>query len=123
MEWNKGDILWGEGADAEHPIIFLSDYSMDHFLGAMITHGKNEKYEENILMSKEHFEIVDDSKTRYGIQFKDTHLVNVRLLKKLEWAPFTKDGQLTAEGVSFVETNLKNKDPILWEQHIISRAK
>lgn len=87
----------------------------------MITHGEEKEYEDNILMSEDYFEKLDLNQEKYGIYFDDTHLVKIKLLKKLEWEPFRKDGQLTTEGIKFVEKNLKNEDPILWENYLFTK--
>lgn len=68
-------------------------------------------------MLKEHFEEFSESGEKYELYFNNTHLVEVKLLKRLEWRPFRKIGRLTQGGVSFVEQKIKDKDPKVWEHY------
>lgn len=113
MNWNKGDILKGNyELGAIHPIIFLEGYSNDYFIGAMITSSPEYKKTKNILMRKEHFV------EKYKIHFNNSHLVDAKLYKKLEWGPFKKTGELTLEGIKFVESIIHKKYPIVWEDYL-----
>lgn len=123
MKWIKGDILYGrKGSDAIHPIVFLEGYDETFFLGAMITSSGSEKYPDNIKMKAEHFHTTDENGQTYEVICDDTYLVKALLLKKLEWIPFRKVGQLTNEGVDFVEKITKEKDAEEWEEYLKQTA-
>ncbi|MCK4387006.1 MAG: hypothetical protein KAV41_02915 [Candidatus Pacebacteria bacterium] len=113
----KGEIFFGKkGSDAIHPIVYLKYYDKNFFIGAMLTSSSN--HADNILMSKTHFEKTDSINKKYKLYFKNSHFVKAKLLKKLEWAPFIKVGQLTNIGIKFIKSCTKEKDPVFWEQYL-----
>jgi hypothetical protein len=117
MKHAKGDILRGrKGSDAIHPIIFLEGLDDSFFIGAMITHSSN--HGDNILMLEEHFNEFDKNGRKLGLYFDNTHLVEAKLLKKLEWRPFVKVGELSHSGITFVEKTLKKMHPLVWEDYL-----
>ncbi|MEK7613666.1 MAG: hypothetical protein AAB439_02205 [Patescibacteria group bacterium] len=121
MEWNKGDILYGrKGSDAIHPIVFLDGHDDSYFVGVMITSAP--QYADNIPMLEEHFEQNDLQGNPYEVRFKDSHLVEARLLKRLEWRPFRKVGELTPSGVAFVEAKTHEQYPIVWEEYLLNTS-
>jgi hypothetical protein len=67
-------------------------------------------------MDSSHFVTHDEEGNEYEFKFQNTHVVPVNLLKKFEWAPFTKVGQLTPEGVTFVKNIVANTEPVFWEE-------
>lgn len=117
MQWEKGDILRGrKGSDAVHPIIFLEGHDDSYFIGAMIT--SSSEFEDNVPMTKEHFEILDPDGKKYQLYYKDSYLVEAKLLKRQEWRPFKKVGHLTVVGIDFVESKMSAKYPIVWEEYL-----
>jgi hypothetical protein len=113
----KGEILYGrKNSDAIHPIVYLQDHDGSLFIGAMLTSAAN--YPDNILMKVEHFKVNDDKGLKYELYFNNTHIVKAKLLKRNEWQPFRKVGELTAEGIKFVETNINTESEKLWEDYI-----
>ena len=115
MNWKKGDILRGRNrSDAVHPIIFWVGHDDTFFIGAMLTHSD---IKNNVLMSKEHFYKQDSEGNEYELLFDQTYLVEILLLKKLEWRPFRKVGQLTKGGIDFVDSKISNSIPKLWEAY------
>ena len=101
MKHVKGDILRGrKGSNAIHPIIFLEGHDDSFFIGAMITHCSN--HADNILMLEEHFNEYDSRGRKYILCFDNSHLVEAKLLKRLEWQPFVKVGELSFLGITFV---------------------
>ena len=100
----KGDIIMGE--ITKHPIIFLGSKNEDEFYGCIITHSKG--YENNIPLKEDFFLQKDDNKTQYKIIYDNSYLVKLKLNKKQEWGPFTKCGQLSNEGINYVNDNLKD---------------
>jgi hypothetical protein len=45
-------------------------------------------------------------------------MVEAKLLKRLEWRPFVKVGELSVAGINFVETRLKGQHPEVWESYL-----
>ncbi|MFZ1809314.1 MAG: hypothetical protein WAU36_18920 [Cyclobacteriaceae bacterium] len=109
-QFNKGDIILGveRGAKdkAYHPIIYFKEIDALFFLGGMITHSK--KF-GNIPLSDTHFEKKISSEPQF--------FVKNYLIKKMEWSPFKAIGQLTQEGISFVESHLEGTEPQIWEDY------
>lgn len=119
MKHTKGDILRGrKGSDAIHPIVFLEGHDDSFFLGAMITHSSNHK--DNILMLKEHFNELDQNGSKFELYFDNTHLVEAALLKRLEWRPFRKVGEISVAGIAFIEEKLKGRQPKVWENYLLN---
>lgn len=113
----KGDIVFGrKKSEAIHPIVYLKDFDGGHFIGAMLTTAKN--FADNILMEQKHFKVNDENDRKYELQFKNTHLVKAKLLKRNDWEPFRKIGQLSEEGIKFVESKVNQERERLWEDYI-----
>lgn len=112
-DMKKGDILWGENNTYDngkrgHLIVYLRENDAYTFVGAMLT--TKGSYEENILMSPEHF--------TSGFQYKMTRLVSGGpFIKKMEWGEFRKIGALSKEGVGFVEGHLKREHAVSFFEH------
>jgi len=109
LEFKKGDILFGRyGSEAIHPIVFF--YNIDHsfFCGVMLT---SKKIGENIPLSN------DFIKESFRFKYKNTHFVKSALLKKTEWVPFKKIGEITDEGITFIESHIDLSKPLLWEEY------
>lgn len=116
----KGDIVFGrKKSKAIHPIVYLRGKDDNFFIGAMLTKSKN--FSDNILMEKSHFEEKDSRGSKYKFYFNNTHLVKTELIKKEEWKPFRKVGELTEKGIEFVESNIKKTSPILWEDYLSAK--
>jgi len=119
---NKGDIFFGErGSDAIHPIIYLRPRDKNFFIGAMLTSSNS--YSDNILMKEKHFKRENSKGTKYKFFFNDTHLVSTELIKRDEWKPFKKVGELSIKGIRFVESKLSNKNPEFWEDYLKTERK
>ncbi|MCX6220499.1 MAG: hypothetical protein NTZ69_05885 [Bacteroidia bacterium] len=114
---NKGEIFRSvRKTEAIHPIIFLNDIDNDFFRGGMLTSSGH--FSDNVMMDPRHFKTHNLTGEKYELQFKDTHLVRVSLLKKREWAPFRKVGELTDEGIFFVEKCFETAKLVSWEEYI-----
>ncbi len=117
----RGDILEAKNRDVDaglHFIIFYAGKDERHFLGGMLTTSGD--YEENIRMSKNHFETKDLDNNNYKIQYQNSHLVPAKLMKLESWGPFQIVGKLTKEGVGFVELHIDSLDEISWEDYLRS---
>jgi hypothetical protein len=116
---NKGDIIVGSDRKptaALHPIVYIEGDLEKDFTGVMLT--KSGLYPDNIRMEKEHFKEQDAEGTKFVTQFEDSHFVKVKLMKKIEWGPFTKTGELTEIGIKFIESKLQDLKPIYWEGYL-----
>jgi len=69
-------------------------------------------------MSEEHFYSRDAADNEYEVFFDQTYLVEALLLKKLQWRPFRKVGQLTDAGIAFVDSQIGDSLPALWEEYV-----
>lgn len=112
----KGDIVWGRALDKIRPIVFLRDASDELFIGAMLT--TSDEYPQNVLMKPEHFKTVDSEGKPCEIKFENTHIVQTELVKRKEWVSFDKGGELTPEGIGFVEGVLKSSNDVLWQDYV-----
>jgi hypothetical protein len=111
-----GQILWSNvnknvGRIPPHNIIYLGPYHQNlFFVGAMITRSK--KF-GNILMAPEYF-IEPTKENGYKVGFKNSYVVNNRLLKLMEWAPFEPVGMLSPAGIEFLTLHIGNTEPELF---------
>ncbi|MFL9837105.1 hypothetical protein ABS768_06310 [Flavobacterium sp. ST-75] len=116
VEFTKGDVLYGrKNSDAFHPILFLENKDENFFVGVMLT--KSSGY-GNIKLLEEHVVKYSLEGEKYSFEYNNTHFVKAKLLKRNEWSPFTKVGQINKEGLSFVEKNIMVDKAILWEEYL-----
>lgn len=100
-EFVAGDILEATHREKKkgfHPIVFISGSSEDNFIGVMITHHEDKT--KNVKMKSSHFE------TGQKISYDNTYLVRGKFIKPEVWGPFNKIGQLTPEGLNFVNEQI-----------------
>ncbi|MGG6231328.1 hypothetical protein [Tenacibaculum sp. SDUM215027] len=119
----RGDILEAKNREFDaglHYIIFYSGKDERHFLGGMLT--TSNKYEENIPMLKNHFEIKDLDNNNFKIKYQNSHLVPAKLMKLESWGPFQIVGKLTKDGVEFIESQIDDLDEIIWEDYLASKS-
>ncbi len=112
----KGEIYIGK--ETKHPIIFLKEVNSEQFIGCIITKSKAITYQNNIALTREHFEETDEKGNTFQTQFINSHFVNLQLIKKVVWGPFTRTGKLKEEGIQFIETRLKKDAPTLWNDYM-----
>jgi hypothetical protein len=112
----KGEIYFGK--NTRHPIVFLKEENSEQFIGCIITKSKTETYQNNIPMIREHFEETDEKGNKFQTQFINSYFVNLQLIKKDDWGPFTLTGKLTEKGVLFIESHFKKDDPTLWNDYL-----
>lgn len=117
-KFKRGDILKSKHPEAIHPIVFLEGKDENFFIGLMITSSSSAKYKDNISMSEIHFNKTDKLGKDFETYFKKSYFVGSRLLKKLNWKPFKKTGELSSAGVSFVIEKTKKSNPKIWEEYI-----
>lgn len=112
--FSEGDIIQGalRGKDKSyHPIIYLGEVDTDteFFLGGMITHSN--KF-GNLRLQDSHFV------QKINLDSRPSYFVKNYLLKKQEWGPFSKIGELSSEGLDFVQSNLEGSTPEIWDNYI-----
>jgi hypothetical protein len=115
----KGDILIGKyrGWDgARHPIVYLAGDLTKDFIGIMLT--SESAYPDNVPLLKEHFKENDSNGKKHKIQFNKSCFVKVQLTKRTAWGPFTKGGELTDDGIKYVESKISTAQPIYWEEYL-----
>lgn len=113
----RGDILEGEDRRlkaARHYIVFYDGLDESYFIGAMITH---KQLPQNVGMSINHFVANDEDGKPYKVSYDNTLLVVAKLIKFEIWGAFTKVGELTQEGVDFVEKSIDHLPPETWSNY------
>lgn len=118
MMYKKGDIMWVPFATRnkrklKHPAVIWDDYfdGSTDFRGIMLTREPPSDIYDNILMQDAHFQ------TGHKFKFDNTHFVNQVFIKFRQWE-FNFWGQLTNEGVQFIEHNLTNCKPVPYSDYI-----
>lgn len=114
MTFKKGDIILPKTKVAQNDwlkglyhaaVVWQDEFNgQDDFRGIILTHSA--KYKENILMQKPHFT------PNLVFKFERTRFVNQVFVKFGLWGPFEKVGQLTKDGLLFVESNIDRAKPI-----------
>lgn len=120
MHHKVGDIVRAtkrSRSEAYHHILVWSDFDEgDDFEGIMLTTSTSRNFPDNIQMLESHFSKGHDWTWRAS-----QHFVNRLFIKFSAWGPFTKIGQLTEEGIGFVEENLQDIPAMPFDQYIRER--
>jgi len=119
--FRKGDILLAANRSrvtAYHYIVYYETLSDSEFAGTFIS--TDGSYEQNIEMSNNHFEEYDNHGALYDVNYDSSFLACAKLIKLESWGPFSKVGQLSNEGVEFLENTIGDLEPITWEDLIRS---
>ena len=100
----KGEIYYSR--QLGHPFIFFENINehADQFLACMVTHSA--KFIENIKMTPKHFKVNDPKGSLYKFQYHKTHLTKRKLIKTIDLGEFKKVGELTEEGILFIEKHI-----------------
>ncbi|MEQ8358045.1 MAG: hypothetical protein RH860_01065 [Cytophagales bacterium] len=109
--FSVGDIIQGKlrGLDESfHPIIYFGEINIEFFDGGMITHSCGFG---NVRLQNKHFS------QRINSDSRPSYFVKNYLLKKQEWGPFQKIGELSNEGIKFVKSQLIGTTPQVWEDY------
>lgn len=117
--FQKGDVLYGTDRAKEtalHPILYLEGDMVSHFIGVMLTHS--DRFEANKPLLPEHFITHDEQGHEFAFKWDETHFVAVRLLKPSDWGPYSKNGQMTQEGIAVIEAQLPKMEPLLWDHYV-----
>ncbi|SEB22282.1 hypothetical protein [Pedobacter hartonius] len=113
IEANKGDILWSnnnlnKSGRTAHYMVFMKPYDKHYFVGAMITHSK--KF-DNLPLEESYLKKTDSFGKGHKVVYDNSLVVSQPLFKKLDWQPFEKVGELTAEGIAFIEKHILGSAP------------
>jgi hypothetical protein len=73
---------------------------------------------KNILMSEDHFKKNFEDGSVCTITFKNSHLVPAKLHKFFEMGPFELCGNLTENGLKFVQENIDHLEIDSWNQYL-----
>ena len=120
MDRNIGDILEARDRSYEagrHYVIFYDGYDDNEFLAGVLTSTDN--FPKNILMNESHFINTDENGNDFKVTYKNSKLVPAKLYKPENWGPFEKVGQLSTEGIVFVEEKIGHLEPEFWEKYIL----
>jgi hypothetical protein len=119
MVFYKGDIVLSKNPTYDktqllHPAIVWDDKTSgdSDFTGIMLTKADAAKGYNNVTMAPEHFS------TGFKIVYKQSHFVNQRFVKFASWGAFEKVGELTAEGIKFIEEKISTAPVIPFEIYI-----
>lgn len=108
--FQRGDILRGSKrarTEAWHPIVYL-DGPEEAPLAVMLTHTDNVAEPCNVK--------IEQAYIRGGLDGREQYFVAHRLQKLSEWAPYKKVGELTNEGIDFVESQLP-AGSLTWDEY------
>lgn len=108
----KGEIFIGR--QATHPVIFIEPKSENEFFGIILTHSHINKSGDNAKMKQEHFEAHDEIGEKYSVQFDNTLIHKRHLIKRNDWGPFKKVGNLTLIGNEFIDEHMDDFEPLGW---------
>ena len=112
----KGEIFLGK--KTIHPFIYLEEIDTDQFKGCILTHSN--KYPDNVLLDHEHLEQKNTDGLNFRVKFDNSYFVCSILIKKAEWGPFIKVGQMTDNGINFVESLVSGAAFLItWEEYIL----
>jgi hypothetical protein len=120
MVRNIGDILEANDRTREagyHYIIFYNGHTDDEFEAGILT--STEKYSVNIPMNESHFINTDKNGDYFKVTYKNSKLVPAKLYKPENWGPFEKVGQLSEDGIAFVEEHIGHLEAEFWEEYIL----
>jgi hypothetical protein len=118
MTFQKGDIVRGTDhtkQTAWHPIVYLGDDLNHDFIGVILT--KSGRWNNNIPLPSHFIESHGEDGRKHEFQYRNTHLVRLRLIKPSEWAPYFKIGRITPEGIEFIESEIDGMEPLSWAEY------
>ncbi|MFN8295286.1 MAG: hypothetical protein U0T69_03775 [Chitinophagales bacterium] len=103
----QGEIFWG-GKIVEHALIYWGAFDKNRFIGVMLTSSPKHG---NVPLLETHIKRQSNRGKNFEFQFRHTHIVNAKLIKEETWGPYRKVGELTEEGLMFINDYIKDKKP------------
>ena len=117
MDHCRGDIIRARFRDrlrGFHFIAVWTDFNEgEDFIGIMLTTTTQDMYPDNVPLDIAHV----NQNEEFAFEWRESHFVNRQFIKFAEWGPFTKIGELTEIGVTFIENNLQDLLPIPFEEY------
>lgn len=116
-QFSRGDILRARDRNRKagwHYIIYYEPNSSSDFIGGMITRHTSPK---NASMTTAHFLELDENGNPFQVAYNNSNLVIAKLIKFEGWGPFTKVGQLSIEGVQFLEGTIDHLPPMSFAEY------
>ena len=108
-----GAILWSLNI-VDRILPYDDGYDESAFIGAMITHTRSDR---NAEMSVDHFKSKAENGKPFKITYDYSNLVKAKLFKLEDWGPFTMVGELTDQGIKFVEATIDHLHPETWGEY------
>ena len=99
-----------------HFMIFYKPMDDRDFEGAMITSTDYDN--ENVAMKQAHFQDKFESGKECKLKYNNSHLVPAKLRKYSVMGPFELVGQLTKEGLQFVDANIGKLKLEDWDEYL-----
>nr|WP_320058209.1 hypothetical protein [uncultured Bacteroides sp.] len=96
----EGGILTGGILTYEHFFAYWEDCGKNYH-GVMITHGTDVKFANNIALREEHI------KPGYYFHWDNSYFVAHRFIKDIPKRKLIKCGELTEDGISFIESKIE----------------
>lgn len=116
MDFKKGLIV--KSKKTLHPIIYWDKKDVDIFYGFILTHSPN--YKNNISLKEEHFLNEDSNGEKYPVRYDKSFFCIQKLIKKSEWGPYREVGQLSQQGVNFLESKVPaDSHAIFWTEYLM----
>ena len=96
--------IFQNATPGQHPVVFLGWLKKNEVLKACIISSEN--IGNNRIMQDEHFIRADDNGNIYKIQNNPSYLItDYKFAKEINWIITDKVGQLSNEGIAFVQAN------------------
>jgi hypothetical protein len=117
VDFEIGEILIGDNnlpIDGNHYIVFYKKIDGIDFQGCMIS--TKPFHAINIKMDVTHFEVIDkETNENWEITYTNSYLVPAKLHKFNKMGAFHKVGQLTQDGIEFMDNIIAEKEIKPWE--------
>lgn len=114
----KGEIF--ECDDFFHYFIFIDDIDRDSFKAIMLT-SSGDNIQEKVPLRDNLFKTHDEDGIKYLIPYKKTYFPYVLLTKRSDIAGLSKVGELTSEGIDYVEETIVEVKTMRWAEFIKSQ--
>jgi len=100
-----------------HPYVFFEQIDDSTFKGVMLS-SIGPFRGDNIPLRNDHFKKLDESGNEYFIQNKPSFFPCVALVKRFEVTGRRKEGELTDEGINYIESTIEDFKPEKWSEYI-----
>lgn len=94
-----------------HHFVYWDNNGTKSYIGIMITHAVPERYANNIPLMDSHF------KEGFKVENESSHFVACKLIKDVPISNLELTGELTAEGIEYIESHLFSVATITWAEY------